>query len=242
MVKIKKIANRRNYGSMRDTNRIKYLIIHYTANDGDSAIGNAKYFANNVIGASAHYFVDDKTIYNSVPDEYIAWAVGDEKWKNTKGAKWYKICTNANSLSIELCDTQKNGYYNFTEATLQNAARLAAELMIKYNIPMENLGRHYDVSGKLCPRPMVDDEAKWEDFKNRVRGEIMIQKLIAKYGENVVEAALEKLIKSEIDKEKVPTWAEKELADAKEKGITDGTRMGDYATRLEVALMTNRVK
>ncbi len=70
----------------------------------------------------------------------------------------------------------------------------------------------------------------------------MIKELIAKYGEAVVKAALEKLIKTEIEKEVTPEWAKAELATAKAKGITDGSRMGDYATRLEVALMTNRVK
>lgn len=238
-----KLANKKNYGGKRKTNDIKFVVIHYTANDGDSASGNASYFANNSnLNASAHIFVDDITAARSVPDDYVAWSVGGSRYPNTKGAKFYGTCTNSNSLSIELCDTRRDGVYNFTEATLQNAAEVVADWMIKYNISFDHLIRHYDVTGKICPAPMVNDEKQWEDFKLRVRGEIMIKELIAKYGEAVVKAALEKLIKTEVEKEVTPEWAKKEIADAKKKGITDGSRMGDYATRLEVALMTNRIK
>ena len=40
---VKILANRINYGSKRNTNTIKWLVIHYTANDGDSAKGNGNY-------------------------------------------------------------------------------------------------------------------------------------------------------------------------------------------------------
>ena len=74
MVEIKiKTANRSNYGGKRSNADIKYIVIHYTANDGDTDEGNGNYFANNIVGASAHYFVDDDSITRSVPDDYIAW-------------------------------------------------------------------------------------------------------------------------------------------------------------------------
>ena len=83
MVPIKtKLAHRRNHGGTRSTSAIKYIVLHYTANDGDSAYNNAEYYANNIVTASAHYFVDDTTIYQSVPDNVIAWAVGGKKWSD----------------------------------------------------------------------------------------------------------------------------------------------------------------
>ena len=172
MVQIKTaIANRNNYGGKRRLNQIKYLVIHYTGNDGDRDESNGRYFQNNIVGASAHFFVDGDSITQSVPDDHVAWSVGGNKYPGTKGGKWYGKCTNNNSISIELCDEVKNGRYDFSEATLKNAAELTRMLMKKYNIPIENVIRHYDVVGKICPAPFVNDEAAWKKFKERLKEE-----------------------------------------------------------------------
>lgn len=68
----KKLANPHNYGGKRSTKDIKYLIYHFTANDGDSDEGNANYFHNNIVKASAHYFVDDDSVTQSVSDDHVA--------------------------------------------------------------------------------------------------------------------------------------------------------------------------
>ena len=39
---------------------IRYLVLHYTAGRNDSAGSNLRYFRDNVVKASAHYFVDEK--------------------------------------------------------------------------------------------------------------------------------------------------------------------------------------
>lgn len=54
------LANPKNYGGKRSTSAIKYIIIHYTANDGDKAASNGRYFRDRIVNASAHYFVDDR--------------------------------------------------------------------------------------------------------------------------------------------------------------------------------------
>ena len=67
-MKIKEyLANKNNYGGKRSTSNIKYIVIHYTGNDGDTDENNSKYFKNNIVKASAHYFVDDDSITQSVP-------------------------------------------------------------------------------------------------------------------------------------------------------------------------------
>ena len=164
-------AARQNYGNKRDTKNIKYIVIHYTANDGDTDESNARYFQNHIVQASAHYFVDDNSITQSVPDIYVAWSVGGEKYPScatTGGGKWHGKCTNNNSISIELCDVIRNGKYDFTEKTLENAAELVRFLMKKYNVPIENVIRHFDVVGKICPKPFVENEKAWESFKERL--------------------------------------------------------------------------
>lgn len=161
------IANRSNYGSARDLNTIKYLVIHYTSNDGDSDEGNGKYFHNNVVKASAHYFVDDDSVTQSVPDNYAAYSVGGKCQSNHHPL--YNICKNANSISIEMCDSVKNGVVEITDKTIENTMVLASIIMKRYNITIDRVIRHYDVNGKACPNcnGLLQD-AKWEAFKNRL--------------------------------------------------------------------------
>ena len=169
------LANPRNYGGSRAASQIRYLVYHYTGNDGDMAANNAKYFQNNIVKASAHYFVDDTTVWRSVPDLKVAWAVGGKKYANadkTGGGTMYGVITNTNSLSIEMCDTIRNGVYQASEATLANAAALGRALMEKYGIPIENVYRHFDVTGKHCPSYLVSAQ-KWAEFKKRLEVKIM---------------------------------------------------------------------
>ena len=157
-----------NCGGPRKTADIRYLVIHYTGNDGDTAANNAAYFCNRVVEASAHYFVDDTTVYCSVPDLRIAWAVGGKKYANCGeigGGKLYGVVTNTNSISVELCGTGEGR--SASEETLQNAVALCRELMKKYGIPLERVCRHFDVTGKLCPAYLVE-EAAWKAFKKRL--------------------------------------------------------------------------
>ena len=166
-----KLANRQNYGSVRSTSIIKALIFHFTANDGDTDEANATYFANNVVKASAHYFVDDDSITISVPENYVAYSVGGEKWSDcgkTGGGKMYGKLTNTNTISIEMCDTIKNGKYEASEKTQKNAIDLAVVLLNKYNLTPNDIYRHFDVNGKHCPVYLMDDTA-WKKFKNKVK-------------------------------------------------------------------------
>ena len=161
------LANRANYGAQRDTSKIKYLVIHYTSNDGDSDENNGKYFANNVVKASSHYFVDDNSVTQSVPDDYVAYAVGGKCQSNHH--PMYKVITNTNSISIEMCDTKKDGKVEITNQTLENVYAFSRLLMKKYNITIDRVYRHFDVNGKLCPNcnGLLED-AIWQNFKNNI--------------------------------------------------------------------------
>ena len=169
------LANSENYGGSRNASQIRYLVYHYTGNDGDTEANNATYFQRKIVKASAHYFVDDTTVWRSVPDLKVAWSVGGSKYANadkTGGGTMYGVITNTNSLSIEMCDTIRNGVYQASEATLANAAALGRALMEKYGIPIENVYRHFDVTGKHCPSYLVSAQ-KWAEFKKRLEVKIM---------------------------------------------------------------------
>lgn len=164
------LARDDNYGGTRPTSAITFLVYHYTGNRTDTAINNATYFHNRYVDASAHYFVDDNNIYQSVPDNYVAWSVGSTGWLDqgspyaSKGHTFWGICTNYNSISIEMCST--NGVH--TEATLKNAKELGQYLCNKYGITNDHVIRHFDVNGKLCPITFVTGESAWKNFKKDI--------------------------------------------------------------------------
>lgn len=154
------IANVSNY--LKKKYNKKWLVIHFTANDGDNATNNGKYFKNNVVKASAHYFVDDDTIVKSVEEDYVAYAVGGKKLNS--GGIYHGVVTNYNSISIELCDTVKDGKYNVSAKTRAKAIELAKDIVKRHNIDKSHVVRHYDVTGKMCPKYYVEDVNEWKAF------------------------------------------------------------------------------
>ena len=178
---------------------IKYLAIHYTAG-ASSAPGKARSMKSGwekKKKASADFGVDDKYMIQFNPDlhNYKCWSVGDKKNPYSGGGKLYGTATNANTISIEICSNLKDGYsaekpnhdgWYYTEAALNNGLKLAAILMKKFNIPIDRVVRHYDVSGKICPgvlgynnAPIYDKNGKktdkfnnselWTKFKERLK-------------------------------------------------------------------------
>ena len=214
-------AHPKNHGGQRQPSDIFYLVYHYTGNDGDNDINNAKYYQNTVVQASAHYFVDDDSITQSVDDLTIAWAVGGKKWSDcpqTGGGKLYGICTNANSISIEMCDTKRDGTLMATEQTLANSIELGKMLMAKYAIPLERVVRHFDVTGKYCPAYFMD-EAKWAAFKARlVEPE--------KTPETPANKPIEKRYQTIEEIKKNAAWAEPTIRKLIEHGALNGTGTG----------------
>lgn len=162
-----KLANVTNYKAGRIGNRIEYIVIHYTANDGDTDEGNASYFARPGIYTSAHWFVDEDSATRSVKEENTAWQCGGGL-QGVNGHAYFGICTNSNSIGVEMCSDKVNGQFVITEKTVQNTVELVKYLMNKYNIPISNIIRHHDVTGKNCPAPWVADVSKWNDFKLRL--------------------------------------------------------------------------
>lgn len=161
----------------RATSSIKYIVLHYTANSGQTATAknNANYFHTTDRKASAHYICDEgSVIYQCVPDTNAAYSVGDTQKYTNGGAQLKGKCTNSNSISIEMVShTDSKGNYYIPEATINHAVELTRALMSKYQIPSSNVTRHWSVTGKLCPAPMchtTEGNARWEDFMNRVKG------------------------------------------------------------------------
>ena len=153
---------------------LSFLVFHYVGATG-GARNNAKYYGRTPgIGASAHYFVDhapNAEVWASVPEGDTAWHCGAKSYR-------HPTCRNANSIGIEMCCHQDaSGGWYIDEATMAAAAELGRDIMARYGIPLENVLRHYDVTGKLCPRPLIE-ENKWTAFKARLEDDMVSYKTI----------------------------------------------------------------
>ncbi|MGM9543599.1 MAG: N-acetylmuramoyl-L-alanine amidase, partial [Romboutsia timonensis] len=157
-------ANSSNYDT-RGKRNIKYIVMHYTGNSKDTAKANANYFTGANREASAHFFVDDTSIYQSVKLKDVAWHCG-----TTQGYYHFE-CRNNNSIGIEMCCTAGN--YKISDKTIKNAAYLCAALCKELNISASNVDnyvlRHYDVTHKKCPAQMVSSSSEWKAFKDQVK-------------------------------------------------------------------------
>lgn len=156
----RRMAKDISYGGTRDLNDVLYIVFHYTSNKGDTSRNNADYYAtSNEKEAGAHYYVDKQgNVAQSVKLNRIAYAVGG-KYSTTGGAgTYYKKCTNANSVSIEMCDCCTD-----TNWEQMKAARQLVQRIRKSCSNAKTIIRHWDVNGKACPAPMIGtNNKKWK--------------------------------------------------------------------------------
>ena len=206
-----------NYRAGR-TQPVRYIVMHYTANNGDTARNNCDYYHRvGGLQASAHYFVDEHGAMQSVREGDTAWHCGAEAGQRY----WHPECRNGNSIGIEMCSRKRaDGSYYIKPETVANAAALAREIMQRYGIDTDHVLRHYDVTGKRCPMPWVDDPAQWTAFKD----------MLAPKSTTTVEEDDDMVRYNKI--EDVPDWAQdtvRALMDA-------GALQGDDQGRLDLSL------
>lgn len=227
----------------RHTNTIKFIVIHYTGNINDSARNNAMYFHEAKIQTSAHYFVSDESIYQSVPDNHAAFAVGlgSRKEPYIKWPTMWKKITNNNSISIELCGGPNSR--EATQKTKETAAKLTADLLEKYNLTPDCVYRHYDVTGKSCPEWAVTNPGKWDAFMYLVK---------SFYGKEEAEEMTDsaenyKVFKSfmnryldELSKED-PSWDDTAMEYCKNRGLINDGAGSRPVTRSELAMVLWRM-
>lgn len=164
----KLLAKKISYDSTQKRKRkdVKYIVIHYTGNTNDTAKNNAVYFAErNQRDAGAHFFVGAKgVVYKSVNMNRTAWSVGGLYSTKNGAGSYYQKCTNANSVSIELCDCTKT----YTDKQAKAVKKLIKYIQ-KYCPNAKTIIRHWDVNGKQCPAPMAGKNNKmWKEFKKKI--------------------------------------------------------------------------
>ena len=221
------------------TEPVRFLVIHYVGAEG-GAEANCLYYGRETVGASAHFFVGHAPfaeVWRSVAEGDTAWHCG-----TTKGYK-HPECRNANSIGVELCCHQdKAGKWYFDSETLDSAVELCRDIMERYGIDSAHVVRHYDVTGKICPAPFVEDGAAWTAFKKRLEEVNMtkeeIEELVdQRVGQGI--AAYEDNVAAALDRPVSP-YAAQAWEKAKAKGILDGSRPNGSLTREQYAVTLDR--
>lgn len=137
--------------------KVKGVVVHWTANlnKGADAQANRNYFQNTTRAASAHLNVDDKELIACLP-----WKKGEAEVGYHVGAKVYKPGIvnklgkpNYSTIGLEIC---VNSDGDFKKA-YANGVAVIAMMLKEHDLGIENLYRHYDITGKSCPGFFVDN-------------------------------------------------------------------------------------
>lgn len=155
--------------------KIMALIVHWTQSPGAKATWVADFFEKRNEGyGGAHYVIDiDGSVINCIPDNEVAWHCGAKSYTDTALAFFGAYtCSefsspNFHSIGLELCHETMRG--DFSESTLNSTKILLASLCEKYSLnAKKDILRHYDITGKICPKWFVNKQDEWENFLNSV--------------------------------------------------------------------------
>ena len=140
--------------------QVNYIAIHYTANPGATAMNNRNYFENlSQTGenkVSSHFVVGlEGEVIQCIPTSEMSYATNSR---------------NVDTISIECCHPDETGKFN--DATYDSAVKLTAWLCTRFGLAVDQVIRHYDVTGKECPRYYVDNPEAWLQMKADIQEQI----------------------------------------------------------------------
>lgn len=139
---------------------VNYIAIHYTANPGATAIANRNYFENlantHDTKVSSHFVVGlDGEVVQCIPTSEMSYATNSR---------------NVDTISIECCHPDETGKFN--DSTYDSVVKLTAWLCVRFGLTSENVIRHYDVTGKDCPKYYVENPDAWIQMKSDIAAQI----------------------------------------------------------------------
>ena len=140
--------------------QVNYIAIHYTANPGSTAMSNRNYFENLATTqenkVSSHFVIGlDGEVVQCIPTSEMSYATNSR---------------NVDTLSIECCHLDDTGQFN--EATYSSAVKLTAWLCTRFGLTADQVIRHYDVTGKDCPKYYVENPDAWIQMKSDIAAQI----------------------------------------------------------------------
>ena len=162
-----KLAGKSYY---KNSINIQWIVIHNMGGKNERGVyqggtneGSYNWWAQGSGGAntSAHYCVDDKEIWQCLEDNWKGIHCGPVRKGNYAADRG---CSNSNSIGIEIADHDKVDKNKAVELAIE----LTRFLCKKYNVPVDNVVQHNDVSGKDCPQ-WIRNNNKWNYFKSEVK-------------------------------------------------------------------------
>ena len=127
------------------------IVIHYVG-AVSTAKNNADYFAGGNRDASAHYFVDRTSVWQSVEDSDAAWHCGGAAHsQGSGGSSWNGTLGNRNTIGIEMCCETIGGVCCVPYDVLVKTGELVRMLMAEHGVAADHVVRHFDITGKDCP-------------------------------------------------------------------------------------------
>lgn len=139
---------------------IKNIVIHYVGNPNTTAANNRDYFNKLSTTVSSHFIVGlEGEVIQCVP-LYEKSAASNDR--------------NRDTISIEVCHPDESGKYS--DVTYASVIKLAAWLCHEFDLDEDDIIRHYDITGKICPKYYVENEYEWECFKNDVKQGLKVYK------------------------------------------------------------------
>ncbi|MCI7468513.1 MAG: peptidoglycan recognition family protein [Lachnospiraceae bacterium] len=137
--------------------KVKGIVVHYTANPGSTAMENRNYFEglkdSHATHASSHFVIGlEGEIVQCIPTKEEAYASNER---------------NSDTLSIECCHYAEDG--KFSDRTYSSLVKLCAYLCHRFGLTQDDIIRHYDVTGKNCPKYFVEHPKAWKQFRADVK-------------------------------------------------------------------------
>lgn len=144
------LSSSRNQRALR---QVKGIVIHYVGNPGTTAAQNRAYFNKPSTAVNSHFIVGlQGEVLQCIPLTEESCASNER---------------NADTVSIETCHPDESGKFN--EDTYAALVRLTAWLCHTYGLDSESVIRHYDITGKQCPKYFVEHPESWKRFRQDVR-------------------------------------------------------------------------
>lgn len=128
---------------------VEDIVIHYVGNPGTTAQQNRNWYENPESTVSSHFVVGlEGEVIQCVPLDEVSSATN---WRNS------------DTISIEVCHPDETG--EFSDEAYASVVKLTAWLLESCGLNEDHVIRHYDVTGKECPRYFVQHEDAWAQFR-----------------------------------------------------------------------------
>lgn len=175
-----------------DTMNVQYIGRKYVKKEGKSFESDG---VTPFRFGSAHIFCDMDSVTEAIPTDEVAWGCGDRNYKGGYqriAEKVFKRRQNYETISVEICnnDVIKDSPQDW-EAAVGNALQWVVTFLKTYNLKIDKVGslfprgvdeapeagtvlllRHYDITGKICPKPFIDNPSAWKYFVEAVAEQV----------------------------------------------------------------------